>query len=267
MTTPMTAEAPPEEKVLREWEKFEGDWELARGEEDGWVIPEAARYGYRLLIVGGRFSVRTAAAIHKGSIHMDPSKTPCEMDIHEDVGPFAGKTRLGIYEVGGGRLKVCLALPDQPRPTDFSAPSGSGRLLHMWKCDQRAAAENEEEFHRFEGTWSMLLEEVDGQKTRRELLENNRVTMLGDQYVYRYCGNVVRGIVKIDPHSNPKTIDILDDEGPYQGQLRQGIYRLEGDEMEVCMALPDQPRPTEFSTERGTGQLLHVFRRQRMQED
>ena len=43
--------------------------------------------------------------------------------------------------------------------------------------------------------------------------------------------------------------------------VSRGIYRLEGDTLELCQAFPDESRPTEFATRKGDTRLLMVLKR------
>lgn len=55
----------------------------------------------------------------------------------------------------------------------------------------------------------------------------------------------------------------MDTEGPFKGKTTLGIYKLEGNQFTVCFAPPGKERPTEFSTTSGTGQFIHVWKRQK----
>ncbi len=55
------------------------------------------------------------------------------MDVVPSDGPAQGQTIEEIYELNGDKLKICLALPGNQRPTEFKAPEGSGRWLFTYK--------------------------------------------------------------------------------------------------------------------------------------
>ena len=68
----------------------------------------------------------------------------------------------------------------------------------------------------------------------------------------------------LDPgQCTPRHIDVIPDGGPSRGKHVLGIYRLEDDELTLCMADADQPRPREFKAEKGSRQTLMAFRRQK----
>jgi hypothetical protein len=56
-------------------------------------------------------------------------------------GDSAGETRLGIYGMKKGGLKICFAQPDKPRPTAFSAKEGSGNTLVILKRPKQQSAQ------------------------------------------------------------------------------------------------------------------------------
>jgi uncharacterized protein (TIGR03067 family) len=58
----------------------------------------------------------------------DPTADPPALDYNAPPGP-AGPTLLAVYKLDGDELTVCRAGTDQPRPTGFQAPAGSGLLV------------------------------------------------------------------------------------------------------------------------------------------
>ena len=64
------------------------------------------------------------------SYKLDPSQTPKEIDITPLEGPSKGKTEEGIYNLGGGVLKLCMPGPEGgPRPTELAADKGGKNIL------------------------------------------------------------------------------------------------------------------------------------------
>ncbi len=73
----------------------------------------------------------------KAKFTVDRSKTPMAIDYYNTEGGNAGKTQLGIYELNGTTLRLCLAAPGQERPADFTSAPGDGRILSAWIRAQR----------------------------------------------------------------------------------------------------------------------------------
>lgn len=65
---------------------------------------------------------------------------------------------------------------------------------------------------------------------------------------------------KFDPKADPPTLDYNAPADPKNSTLLC-VYRLSGDDLTVCRAGPDQPRPAEFKAPVGSGLLLVRFRR------
>jgi uncharacterized protein (TIGR03067 family) len=78
-------------------------------------------------------------------------------------------------------------------------------------------------------------------------VEGNR-TVVTDQ-----AGAVVGSSFTLMPGQIPKEIDVYVNNGPNAGQKLQGIYELDDDHFKICLSVAGRPRPTEFTTRRGTG--------------
>jgi uncharacterized protein (TIGR03067 family) len=69
----------------------------------------------------------------KARFVLDTSKTPHAIDYTNLAGaPNAGKAQAGIYEISGNTLKICMAAPGKPRPSQFASTSGDGRSYTTW---------------------------------------------------------------------------------------------------------------------------------------
>ena len=116
-----------------ELNRLQGRWEVAELIEDGTVIQRERIREW--LPSGGRAEIIENTIVftspHDGQKHaktfeIEPSSYPKGMHIKNRDQVEA----LGIYKFDGNRLVMCLANPKEaPRPTDFSAASGSRRIL------------------------------------------------------------------------------------------------------------------------------------------
>ena len=70
-----------------------------------------------------------------------------------------------------------------------------------------------------------------------------------------------KGTSTFDPNQNPKTIDFTPTVGDSAGKRHVGIYELGEDVRRLCFAPPEKDRPTEFSSEPGSGHILVKFER------
>jgi uncharacterized protein (TIGR03067 family) len=76
----------------------------------------------------------------------------------------------------------------------------------------------------------------------------------GPAYEVRKGDKVLRkGEFRIDPKQSPAHMDLKPGIGPYKGKRLEGIYRLDGDTLHTCFPEPGQPRPKQFTSEKGSG--------------
>ena len=69
----------------------------------------------------------------KATFALDYSKTPHAVDYVNLEGSNARKRQAGIFELKGDELKVCMSVPGQPRPADFSSKPRDGRSYTAWR--------------------------------------------------------------------------------------------------------------------------------------
>ena len=127
------------EDAKKDLEKLEGTWLLVAGERDGKKFTEEEVKKTKLFIKGDTFRIpeSSVATSQDGTIKMDPSKKPKEMDATTGSGPDKGKIWQGIYELDGDTYRVCFAPPGKDRPKEFSSKAGSGHLLQVWKRQEK----------------------------------------------------------------------------------------------------------------------------------
>lgn len=119
------------------------------------------------------------------------------------------------------------------------------------------------------GTWGTLTFVNDGKKIGKDEAKTHTATYSADRKYQAYQGDklVFEGTLKIDPTKKPKTIDVTE-RSKVEGKPKVflGIYELDGDKLKVCFAPPGKERPTEFSSEPGSGRFVSVRQRQRKSE-
>jgi len=69
------------------------------------------------------------------------------------------------------------------------------------------------------------------------------------------------GVFNIDVEAEPHAIDIEFVEGPEAGNWNYGIFRLDGDQLEICLDLNGKPRPPGFRTSPGSGHACETLTR------
>lgn len=119
------------------------------------------------------------------------------------------------------------------------------------------------ELEKMSGTYKLISAETDGVMASADVLKNSKLVIKGDEHDVKVGDDIYKGTHKIDPSKTPKTIDASDVEGVNKGKTMLGIYELTADELKVCFAPAGKDRPKEFSAKKGTGHMLHVWKREK----
>ena len=66
--------------------------------------------------------------------------------------------------------------------------------------------------------------------------------------------------VNVDPKAKPATLDLAIDEGPEdaKGKTSKCIYKLDGEKLILCVALPGKDRPKEFEQNEGESYVFEL---------
>ena len=135
-------------------------------------------------------------------------------------------------------------------------------------AQDKAGDDAKKELGRLEGTWVATTFEVQGNELPADFAKSVKLVCTGEKYVYQGGdGAEEKGTLKLDPSKKPKSLDIKITEGTDQGKLQLAIYELDGDTLKVCANAADaKERPKEFSSTKGGGQMLVVFKRQKKEK-
>lgn len=121
-----------------------------------------------------------------------------------------------------------------------------------------------EEMKRLQGTWTMESFLEDGKANAfAELMKPVfRMTIEGNSISSVYASSAeasepVR--IKVDPSLSPKTIDFLHTKPEPHTEF--AIYQLDEGKLKLCSAALGKDRPTEFSSQPGSGQSLSTWKR------
>jgi uncharacterized protein (TIGR03067 family) len=121
-----------------------GNWRVVELVDDGRAIPQQAIPTW--IASGGQFEVIDNTLVftssadgkrHARTFEVDPARYPKEINLYEGGRIYAH----GIYQFDQGRLVIC-ATPASTtaRPTDFTAPQGSRRVLMVSRRAEDAEA-------------------------------------------------------------------------------------------------------------------------------
>ncbi|HWA11209.1 MAG TPA: TIGR03067 domain-containing protein [Opitutaceae bacterium] len=112
-----------------------------------------------------------------------------------------------------------------------------------------------------EGTWVFERLETDGVALPAAMLGTSRVLIDGDRFRTETPEAIYEGVFNIDVEMDPAAIDIEFVAGPEAGNWNHGIFRVDGDRLEICLDLNGKARPGEFKTAAGRGHAWEVLRR------
>jgi uncharacterized protein (TIGR03067 family) len=112
-----------------------------------------------------------------------------------------------------------------------------------------------------QGAWRLTALEADGRPIELDEGQRGRVVIRGDRLT---ADDGEHFSVKVDAAARPPLIDLTRLTGEDQGAVLEGVYRLEGGTLTVCVFGGEgvRSRPTEFGTGPGSGRVLFVLRRE-----
>ena len=255
-------------------DRMQGAWSVLELEMEGQTISGGMLGNARVEISGSRFSSVGMGSVYEGTLALDNSVNPHHITMQFDAGPEKGNTNLGIYQLDGETLKICLSTRGDVRPAVFSAAAGSGcvfETLSRNKSTSRAATPvatpaaarspvaSESEF---EGEWQMVSAVMDGIPMDPSAVEwVKRITHGNETTVYAGPQMMMKMEFTWDSSRIPRTIDYVHTAGSSKGKMQQGIYEFTGDLLRVCVAAPGGARPAQFQSDRGDGRTYTVWKR------
>jgi uncharacterized protein (TIGR03067 family) len=112
--------------------KMQGDWMIVSMVAAGVKVADDEAQALFRTIDGDKYTVsRYSKPVSRGTFKLDATKTPRTIDLTPSAPGDSAKSVLGIYEFEGNRLRLCLAAPGKPRPTDFK--SRIDHTLVVWE--------------------------------------------------------------------------------------------------------------------------------------
>jgi uncharacterized protein (TIGR03067 family) len=112
-----------------------------------------------------------------------------------------------------------------------------------------------------EGTWAFESLRVGGQDLPPAALSSSRILIDGDRFRTESPEATYEGEFDLDVEAEPHHLDIAFVAGPEAGNTNRGIFRLEGDLLEICLDIAGGPRPKAFASKAGSSQAHERLRR------
>jgi uncharacterized protein (TIGR03067 family) len=258
-------------------ERLQGTWSVSSLEVEGQKMSENMLAEANIVIKGKRFTSNGMGAVYKGTLRLDESTDPAQLDMKFDAGPEKGTTNFGIYKLDGDKWKLCLATRGTVRPKRFASGPGSGFALETLIRGERkpapkpkAAAQKASSVSKtpstpateFEGEWQMVSGVMNGDAMKKSDVQwVKRVTVGNVTSIIAGPQTLVKFEFTSDSSKSPAAIDYVNTAGSNKGKTQFGIYAFEGDELRVCMAAPGSARPARFESLRGDGATYTVWKR------
>jgi uncharacterized protein (TIGR03067 family) len=116
-------------------DKVQGGWTMVSGETNGKPAPDEYRKNFKMTFSGDKLTVKFSNDKTKeGTYKLDSSKKPKEITITPSDGE---KPLVGIYDLDGDNLKLCMSQPGGDRPKEFAAKEGAGTMLLVLRRAKR----------------------------------------------------------------------------------------------------------------------------------
>jgi uncharacterized protein (TIGR03067 family) len=261
----LAADEPGNEAVKQEWKKLEGTWTMTKMEIEGRSLMEKLKPVPKITIKDGRVTSDAKDApkdqeFDSSTIKLDLGQKPKTITIPNFLGgdPEKGVTLIGIYELKGDRLRVCvqdvetakLKEREKERPKAFDGKQG---VLVIF---QRESADKQ----RLQGTWQVTSLELDGEKGPAEAIERLTYTFKGNALTIAPAepGSNSEFSIALNASKKPKTVDLRITKGPGQGKTLLGIYEIKGNGLKICFG--EKSRPAEFASKAKSGVALVVLK-------
>jgi uncharacterized protein (TIGR03067 family) len=121
------------------------------------------------------------------------------------------------------------------------------------------AADKKTDREKLQGTWKAVSGESKGKTAPEGVIRGLRWIFKADKImVRRNDGTSFELTFQLDPARKPKAIDLTN---PRRKETVQGIFRLDGKTLTLCVGVPGEKRPTEFVTRANLKVALLVFER------
>jgi len=115
-----------------------------------------------------------------------------------------------------------------------------------------------------QGTWKLVSAMRDGEALPKDKVKKTTIVIKDDTFLFPDSAEYAtskEGTIKLDATKNPKQMDATSTEK----EVMLGIYELDVDRYKVCFAPTGKPRPSEFASKQGSGNLLQHWKRKKEQ--
>jgi len=178
-------------------------------------------------------------------------------------------------------LSLSCQRPDQPTPA--VAPPDQERH------DDGSPAASNGDLALLVGNWKIERAVADGESYTVPYRRAKFEIAAGGKYIFAITALVEEtGTITVDPSKNPKEMDLTPDgqamnrlqpsidllkdalgharqsDGQRKIQVQRAIYKLDGDDLTICLSMLENRRPTEFATNADSWRVLMTCKRKRL---
>jgi len=122
------------------------------------------------------------------------------------------------------------------------------------------AAGPKKDVDRIQGTWLPTAIETNGAAMEKDDLKAVKVVIRGDKYTMTRDGEIAdEGTLVVKETTKPRQIDAKST--LREEQLMHGIYELKGERWKVCLAMPGNRRPEDFTAGAKSERILYILKR------
>lgn len=181
------------------------------------------------------------------------------------------KELLAAFRAGDAEALATLRehLPEAKRLTAAELRAADLRLADAQSAVARKTgfaswpqlARHVDQLRALEGAWAIARLEVDGAVMPPDAGAASQLLIDGDRFRFESPGANYEGVFNIDVEAQPHHIDIEFVEGPEAGNWNFGIFRIDGDQLEICLDMNGKPHPTDFRTSPGSGHAYETLTR------
>jgi uncharacterized protein (TIGR03067 family) len=275
-------------KQSADLDKLQGSWHVTSLEIDGSEMPAAALPEATITIRGDAFTSRGMGFDYAGTIELSPEKEPKTFDLIFTAGPPEGMRNRGIYTLDDDTWTICIATRGDARPRRFATKPDSGLALetlkrgkpgrHPERSEGSAVSPAQQQILRFaqddklgaqddttpteiEGEFPMVSAVIDGKPLAPDMVKwCKRITRGNVTQVLAGPQSMLDAEFTLDPSKAPGHIDYVNRSGKQKGKKQAGIYEISDGLLKICVAPPGGARPTDFSSKKGDGRSLTVWR-------
>jgi uncharacterized protein (TIGR03067 family) len=127
-------QAPAPARAGDRMDEMSGEWQMVSCIRDGNALePILVKSGRRIGRDGETTTMFGQQVFMQARYTLDSAQDPKTIDYAITRGTGKGKTQYGIWEMDGELLRICYVGPGKQRPTDFTAATGDGKTVTVWK--------------------------------------------------------------------------------------------------------------------------------------